>query len=92
MTPWEILGSVLIAAMSAGGPIALLITTRTVQKAQGQGDQIDRRLENIELFLESMVDSGTNLTKRLNGHDREFDHSNQRLDDHAERIKTLESQ
>ena len=91
MTPWEILGSVLIAAMSAGGPIALLITTRTVHKAQGQGDQIDRRLENIELFLESITDSGTNLTRRLNGHDREFDQHKDRLDDHAGRIKSLEA-
>lgn len=91
MRAFEIFATILVAAMSAGGPISLMITTRTVRKSQGQGTQIDKRLESIELLLSSITDSGTNLTRRLNDHDRELEQHKDRIDNHAERILILET-
>ena len=90
MTPLEVFGGVLIALAGAGGPLALWISTRSVNRAQGTWTQIDNRLADMERLMTSLIDTGTNTTRRLNTVETTVEIHGETLDQHDLRIRFLE--
>lgn len=87
MTVPEALTLVAVAVLGAGGPVALWISTRSTRRAVGaveastdRATGIYTRLGSIETSLRMLADSTTNVTSRLDGHDREIHGHGRRID------------
>lgn len=91
MNGWEMFATIAVSVLGAGGPIALWVSTRSVNRAAGTGDQIHRRLGNIETFIQSLVDNGTNNTKRINNLEVQIYSIDERVRSNDHRLKALET-
>jgi len=86
MTAWEATALVLVAVLGAGGPLAMWISTRSARASTTVAarsidtiEEVARRLGSMETTMQSVVDTVSNTSRRLDGHDREFGAHNRRI-------------
>lgn len=86
MTFWESLALVLVALLGTGGPLAMWISTRSARASTTVAErsidtieEVAHRLRSIETTMQSVVDTASNASRRLDGHDRELGSHNTRI-------------